>query len=100
MDKATKIAQTAATQVAREWLSSNRTTKLKDLHAESRARFEAAAKDQLGLTADDIAWIDTEGVSIATVNGVMTAHYHQHVSPEKVPFFKVYRALENFADRA
>ena len=94
----TEIAKAECKKVAAEWLASDRTAKLGDLHVQARKNFEACALE-LGATNHEIEWVDIRGLSIKAINGVLKDHYHERVSRNDVPFYKVHKALVAGEDR-
>ena len=96
--KLDEIAKDACAKVAAEWLASDRTAKLGDLHAHARKNFEARALE-LGATKHELEWLDTKGLSIEVINGELKDHYREHVSSDDVPFYKVHKALVQGADK-
>ena len=98
--KTTEIAKTACEQAADEWLASDRTATIFQIHEDARARFDAEAAQQLGLTADDLAWIDIKGLAIKTINTRLSAYYAEHVSDGETRFPRILKALAQSADRS
>ena len=93
-----KVDRTKRRSDVAEWLASDRTAKLGDLHVQARKNFEACALE-LGATKHEIEWVDIRGLSIKAINGVLTDHYHERVSRNDVPFYKVHKALVAGEDR-